>query len=223
MRRAHCLAVLIAIVLTGCAGLSSEAGAPREQDVTFDGLHLVRGTLGGRLWIRPGASLEGKTSILPSYLGLSYRRPPTNRHGNYALDERQMERLREILHDVFLEELTRDDGWLIAEAPGPEVVSIRARLMDVVVKVPSERAVGRDRSYTASAGEATLVLEIHDSQTRQILARFADRRRAERPGGQMLRSVSIGNGIELRRMFRHWAGRLRRGLDDVRARGTFVP
>jgi hypothetical protein len=48
--------------------------------------------------------------------------------------------------------------------------------MDLVVKIPTERAGGRDQSYTVSYAEVTLIVELRDSESGEILARVADRR-----------------------------------------------
>ena len=216
---AFILAVALAALPAGCGGRGG-GETPGEPEVTFDGLHRVYEARVARLWVRPGATLEGKTKIQPSFEGLSYARPPSNRKDNFAIGERAMEKLEENLHDVFLEELARGNDWEIVDAPGPDVLRIRAWLIDVVFRNPPE---GRNRRYSASAGDATLVLEIYDSETRQILARVADRRTAQRRGGDMMRAAAIDNRIAVRQMFQYWARRLRTGLDEVRERGTFEP
>ena len=58
---------------------------------------------------------------------------------------------------------------------------IEPSLVDLVVKVPTD-APPNSTTYTTSAGEVTLVLELRDSITHELLARVADRREARRPG-----------------------------------------
>ena len=139
---------------------------------------------------------------------------------NFAIDESQQQLIRETLGEVFVEELERDGGWEVVQTQGPDALAIRGGLIDVVVHAPPEPTSGRDRVWVASAGEATLVLEIHDSQTGEILARIADRAAAEPVGGGM-RSMPINNRVEVRRMFRGWARRLRAGLDGAKAVSPF--
>jgi hypothetical protein len=216
------LAVSLLLLVSGCADLETTARSAQEPEVSFDGLERVRAARVARLWVRPGASLEGKTKILPSFGGFSYRTPPTNRRNNFSLTESQVQTLEATLHEVFREALTSgDDGWEITDTPGPDVIKLRAWLIDVVVRVPPGARSARDRTFVAEAGQATLVLEIFDSESREILARAADRASAQNASGSMMRAVTTENRAAVRRMFRRWATRLRNGLDDVKARGTF--
>jgi hypothetical protein len=215
------LTAALCLILSSCADLGNAVRSAQEPEVTFDGLDRVRGALVGRLWVRHGASLEGKTKILPRFGGFSYKTPPNDRKDNYSLTQKQVETLEAILHEVFREELTRDGGWEITDTPGPDVIKLRAWLVDVVVKVPPDTRSARDRTFVAEAGEATLVVEIFDSESRQILARVADRASAQKAGGGMMQAVQTENRAAVRRMFRHWAKRLRSGLDEVKAQGTF--
>jgi hypothetical protein len=76
---------------------------------------------------------------------------------------------------------------------------------------------GRSEVFLSSIGEATLVLELRDSETGAILARSVDRRAAETMGGSMTRSNSVTNKSEVRRLIRFWATRLRESLDGFAA------
>jgi hypothetical protein len=62
----------------------------------------------------------------------------------------------------------------------------------------------------------TLVIQLYDSQTHQILARVAERREVEPASGLELSQVELSAPIELRIFFERWAKRLREGLDAVR-------
>ncbi len=105
--------------------------------------------------------------------------------------------------------------------PSDTLTRRRRWLVDVVINTPPRDTSARTRSWVASAGEATLLEEVFDAETHQILARVADRQSAQRAGGGLMRSVPTDNQAAVRRMFRHWAMRLRHGLDEVRAQGTF--
>lgn len=57
---------------------------------------------------------------------------------------------------------------------GPDVLLIRAGLLDIVSFVPPER-IGRSEIYLTEIGQVTLVLELRDSITNAILLRAIDR------------------------------------------------
>lgn len=214
------LLIVLAALLGGCASFGG--GASRsDPEVTFDGLERLPGARVHRVWVRPGASLEGKTQVMPQFAGFSYRSERTGRREGYKLTETHRKQVEETLHEVFLEELTSGGDWTVTHEPSPDVIIVRAWLTDVVVNVPQRQRSGRGDQWVASAGEATLVLEVFDAETRQILVRAVDRGAVQRAGGGAMRAVAGVNRSELRRMFRSWARRLRRGLDEVKAEGTF--
>jgi hypothetical protein len=212
--------IVLAAFLGGCASLGA-GPFDSAPEITFDGLERLRGAQVDRLWVRPGASLEGKTQIMPQFAGFSYRSERTGHREGYKLTNDQHKDLEEALHKVFLEELTRGGDWQVTQEPGPDVILVRAWLADMVVRLPPDTRSGRGNDWVASAGEATLVVEVYDAETRQILVRAADRAAVQRAGGGMMRTTSGTNRAEVRRMFRSWAQRLRRGLDEVKAEGTF--
>jgi hypothetical protein len=61
-------------------------------------------------------------------------------------------------------------------------------------------------------GEATLIVELFDSESHEILARVADRRRIDRQTGSW-QNNSINNRAAARKLFRRWATLLVQGLD----------
>jgi len=91
---------------------------------------------------------------------------------------------------------------------------MRGALLDVVSFVPPEPRAGVELQV-AAVGEATLVLELRDSQSEAILARVADRRAAERMGGEMLESTPTMNRYDVSRGARGWASLARRRLEDL--------
>jgi hypothetical protein len=89
-------------------------------------------------------------------------------------------------------------------------VLIWGGLHDIVSFVPPDM-VGRSRIYLSQVGQATLVLQIEDSMSREVLARIIDRRAAEPAFAQ--ESNRVTNTAEVRRLARTWARILTNGLD----------
>ena len=65
------------------------------------------------------------------------------------------------------------------------------------------------------AGAATLVIELFDSQSLEILARIADRRAIEHDSSSW-RNDPMANRAAARRTFRYWARKLADGLETAR-------
>lgn len=191
---------------------------PGGGELSFDGLQRVDSKRFALVWLRPGADFSVYEKLLVIPAEISYKRPPKRGPGtrdNFELDEGQMKRLRKYLREAFTHEIVEHGGWEIVQEPGPDVLLARGGLIDMVVHVPPQ-AAGRSRTYVRSYGEATLVIELYDSQSREILARVADREAAEPPGGRL--GVDIEAAVEVRRSFASWAKRFREALDEVKAR-----
>ena len=221
---AHRLAVVAGILIASLVAHAEPAPKP-EAELSHDGLQRIESKRFALAWIRPDAHFGGykKLIVLPAEISYkdpkkarkTYRAGTSSGDDTYILSESRMERLRKALRETFQEEVVEKGGWEITDQPGPDVLIARGGLIDMVVRVPPTTA-GRSRIYLDTFGEATLVIELYDSQTRQILARVADREAAE-PAGERMGWDMEAPG-EVRRMFRAWAKRFHEALDEVRTR-----
>lgn len=213
-------------VLTACAS----APPPTVQtgpnaEVTADGLYRVDNSVMGMAWVKPDMDLSGYTKFMLDPVVVAYQRDPQGRRSatgggsqNFALSAEQMENFRNMFRDAVVTALTEDDGYELVDRPAPDVLRITAELVDLVVRVPTERS-GRDRTFARSYGEVTLLLELRDSESGQIFARAADRRDpTTNPSGNSMREVSpTFVRADTQRLFEYWADLLRKRLDEVRA------
>jgi hypothetical protein len=71
----------------------------------------------------------------------------------------------------------------------------------------------RSRTFTASAGAATLYIELFDSVSGAIIGRAADRQAVRNAAGSVSWSNRVTNTAEARCMFGRWADLLRNFLD----------
>ena len=120
---------------------------------------------------------------------------------------------KQLVFNVFVEELRKSKRFTFADEPGPDVLLIRGGLLDVVSYVPPD-SLGRVDFFLREVGEATLVLEIRDSVSEAILARAVDRRTAE-TAGQLMKSNQTNNAIEVEQVIRQWGSMLRKRLDKL--------
>jgi hypothetical protein len=208
-------AIAFALFASVAAHADDAAKAP---ETSFDGLQRVESKRFALAWVREGADLSGYTKLLVLPAEISYKSKPTRQRradDNFELNDSQMKRLRKSLRDAFKEQLVDKGGWQVVEEPGPDVLLVRGGLIDMIAHVPPTTA-GRSNVYLDSFGEATLVIELYDSQSHQILARIADRDAAEPPGNRM--GWDMEAPAEVRRMFNAWAKRFREALDAAKAR-----
>jgi hypothetical protein len=214
---------IAALAFALMVALAAHAADPKPaEELSFDGLKKVESKRFALVWIKEGADFSGYTKMQVLPAEIAYKKPPKRgptADDNFALSKSQMDRLRKSAREAFHEELVDHGGWQVADAAGPDVMLVRGGLIDMVVHVPPQTA-GRSTVLLDSFGEATLVIEFYDSQSREILARIADRGAAEPPGNRMGTDMEAPG--EVRRMLKAWAKRLREGLDEVKERSASV-
>lgn len=219
------LILTIAFVSSGCTTTPPTIQTGDDAEVSFDGLHKVDNSMADVAWARPDFDISGYSKIMLVGAGIEYtpadNRGRTtaerNRGGPYFIDEHSRERFEMLVEDTFREEMSKIEHFTIVDEAGPDVLKVWGGLLNVTSYVPSDNLSGRSEVFISSVGDATLVLELRDSETETILARSIDRRAADRSGGYMMSSNSVTNSSEVRRLIRFWAQRLREGLDGFGA------
>lgn len=214
--------IVIAVVLTGCAGEPTIQTGP-DAEVSFDGLHRVDNSAFKDAWADPDADWARYDQFIAGEAFFEYRavkktarysnhRPPASTDEFY-IHEESRERLTKEVSDIFGEELSKSTRFTRTEEPGQNVLIIRGGLHDIVSRVPPE-LITRGEIYIRSFGEATLVLEVVDSMSGEVLARAVERREAGNTTG-MTQANTVTTWAEVRRLTRRWATTLRRGLDNL--------
>jgi hypothetical protein len=208
---------LSAALLAGCAGT-----APKAE---WDGLVRQRDTRLDAVFVRPDTEGEiaAFSSVMLDPVSVSFARDFDPNRGTRSLARRVsaddliaiQERLATLFREVFRAELAAG-GYALVETPGLDTLRVTAAIVDLFVSAP-DTAIGTTRTYTASAGRMTLVMELRDSVSGELLARVVDRRTSRETGIWTI-SNRVTNTAEARRAFRTWAAALRQGLDDLAER-----
>ena len=198
--------------------------APRIQtgpdaEISYDGLHRVDRSVMDRAWAKPTLDLTQYSKLMLVSGGFAYRE--VDEAGRYSrnatefpISEENRARLQETVREVWLEELGTIENWEIVNTPGRDVLILGGAMIDIVSAVPPpDFNIGRGNIYLSQVGQATLVLELRDSMSGEILARSADRRAAESTGGMQANTVTSWN--EVRRLARTWARILVSRLDQL--------
>ena len=197
-----------------CAACASEPRT-RKLEVTHDGLERVANPRVERAWVKPGVDFSQYTEVGLLDAFVSFRRNWRMNHQGVRM--RDMERIKTALSDefrrVFTEEL-ENGGYPVVTEAADNVLLIRPAIIDLDVAAPQTNTGGRSDSFTASPGAMTLVIELYDSVSNEILARAIDRRRARNVGN--IRWTTAGtNRDAARRILRRWANFLVTRLDEV--------
>jgi hypothetical protein len=214
-------AILFAVGSVGCATKPPTAQTGPDAEVTFDGLHKFDNTRVDAAWAVPDFDLSGYWKILPVNLGIEYREVKNkgtttaarSSGGPYFIDDKARTEFEALVDEIVMEELQKSSRFEIVDEPGPGTLIVGGGLLDVVSMVPPDPMSGRSRIYLSSVGEATLVLELRDSESNRILARAVDRRAAEPIGNTFTQSNTVTNNAEVRRLIRHWGTLVREALE----------
>jgi hypothetical protein len=217
-----------ALALSLYAG--SGAGAPKQPrietgpdaEVTHDGLVRVQKSVVDAAWVKPTLDLTPYKKLMVVSQGVSFRKlEPVSEfqarnESQFPVQEENKERLSRELKTAFEAELAKLERYEIVRAPGPDVLLLVGAVIDVVSNLPPDlesARFGRGGVYLTSVGDATLVIELRDSESGEILARAADRRAAESPFAFEANTVTAW--AEVRRLASYWASLVRRRLEEI--------
>jgi hypothetical protein len=214
-------AFILVVGSVGCTTAPPTVQTGPDAELSFDGLHKVDNTRVDAAWAVPDLDLSSYTKIMPVNAGIEYRQVKNrgstsvarSSGGPYFINDKSRAQFEALVDEIVMEELRKSNRFYIVDEPGPDVLIVGGGLLDVTSYVPPDPVGGRSYIYLSSVGEATLVLEVRDSETNRILARAVDRRAAETIGGTFQRSNSVTNSAEVKRLIRFWASGLREGLE----------
>jgi hypothetical protein len=207
------------IVLLAVFGLGACAPQPTQPkpagDVNIEGLQQVSTRNFESAFVRPGVRFADYSKLMVEELELAFRTPDREQN-QFALGEDQKTRFRAAMATAFGEELGKLEAVDIVTEPGPDVLALHVRVQDIVARAPGRRvgASGRAGFALETVGEMTLVMELRDSQTDEVLIRVFDRQAVE--GAAMVSGdgvVSTWEGVE--RLVGRWASRSREGLERL--------
>lgn len=218
-----------AVLMLAAAGLAGTLSArPRlatgdDAEITYDGLHRVERTVVDAAWVKPDLDLRPYTQLMLVGAGFSYRpvdnegeryRPGRSNDSEFYISEENRARIELEMREAFLRELEDLERYEVVDTPGPGVLMLVAGVIDVVSSVPNVNdCVGRCEVYLRSVGEATLVVELRDSMSNEVLVRAVDRRAAE-SGGFAIQASAVTVWPEVRRLAGVWGRRIVKGLND---------
>ena len=205
--------ILLAAAMSACGPQPTQpkpAGA-----VNIEGLQPVSARNFEAAFARPGARFADYTKLMVDELELAFRTPDREQN-QFPLGEDQKTRFRAAMATAFGEELGKLEAVDIVTEPGPDVLALQVRVQDIVARAPGRRVGGAGRAGFAleTVGEMTLVMELRDSQSEEVLVRVFDRRSVE--GAAMVSGdgvISTWVGVE--RLVGRWASRARVGLERL--------
>lgn len=217
IRPAH-LAALAMCVLSGAALADDLPGS-------WDGLVEVKAKRMDAVYLLPGADFRPYTRLMIDPTQVAFQKDWVKEQNRERVSPSRrvtesdaaeiLAAARSNFDDIFREAFQKA-GYTVVTAPGPDVLRVATAVVNLYLNAPDTMSPGRSRTYTANAGEATLVIEVRDSSTGALLGRVLDRRETTESGYAQL-SNSVTNLADFRALFKQWAGTAAKGLEELKA------
>lgn len=218
------LSIGVMALMLSCANVQERT--PIDAPSAYEGLERVDRPGIDAVYRRPDldASKYDKLLLRPIEVAFAKNWKPNSSSALYTMKEEDRERIRKeianVFADVFKEELQTKGGYQLVDTSAADVLEVRAALVNIYITAPdmSMQTAGRSKTFTADAGEMTLIAELHDSVTGQLLSRAYDRK--QDMGGTWQWTTSVSNTAEAKRAMKIWANVLRSALDASRAKSS---
>lgn len=218
------------LMITGLAALAGPVAAQdAAPEFTPDGLQLIDDTNLALVYAEPGADMSQYDRIFldTPYVAFkkNWQREQNRQSQNKRVSTADMERIKTELAALFVEVFTRtlsDGGYQLVTETGDDVLLIRPAIINLDVVAPDINAPGITTSYSETAGEMTLYMELYDSVTGDLIARALDRKR-DRVTGYFQWRNKVSNRAAANRILQVWADVLKEGLDDARLASRNMP
>jgi hypothetical protein len=193
----------------------TQASSKSEQSVEAlarsSGLRRLPDSVMDNAWVRPDVDFGKYRAVLVMPLDLAYRQKPRKSHNEFPLTHEQKLALNEVVPAALASELDELKGLKLTDKRGRRVLVLETALIDIVSHVPSE-PVGRGASFVRVIGEATIVVELRDSMTDEVVARAIERR--EVTSNSVHRSNRVWNRSEVRHAAERMSASLRRQVEE---------
>ena len=127
-------------------------------------------------YAKPGVDFSRYQKLQPVPLEIYYY------EGQAKPDPDDLARLRQILRTAFLAAI--GDDYLIVDESGPDVLHVRASLVDLELSsVPADMPFQGRAAALVAEGHLTFFMELSDSLSGEVLARAADKEKDTGPVG----------------------------------------
>jgi hypothetical protein len=213
-------AALAALLL---AAPAAPALAAKPPD-TWDGLVRVKSKRLQGVYLLPGADFRGYTKVQLDPTEVAFRKNWQRDVSDSAMTlggritDREAQEIASQARTGFDEIFAKvyaDAGYPVVTTSGPDVLRVRTAVANLYIDAPDQQdSIGRSRTYSVQAGEATLILEARDSLTGAVLGRAVDRRAAGDLQGS--RRTSVSNRADFTALFTDWAKASVQGLATLK-------
>jgi len=213
--------VLSGLALAAAMGLgSAQAADAVPAPVSPEGLKLVPSKNVQVLYLREGADFSGydKFAMLECYVAFrSNWKRDQNSAQSFRVTDSDVVRIKtdlaKMFRTVFVRELTAKGDKQVT-AVGQGVLILRPSIINLDIAAPDTMNSGRN-NLSHTAGQATLLLEVFDSVSSELLARVVDTRSAGESSFMISRN-GLSNRADAEAQLTKWADLLGTALQNAR-------
>ncbi len=212
MFRSKTLAIAagLAVMLNACVI------APSAGPTTPDGLQKRADSRVDSVYAAPGASLARYRRVMLDELDVAFKADWQQRRPEISAAE--IGDIRTLAASLFRAAFSAElekGGYAMVSAVGPDVLRVKAAVVDVDFAPASAAAASVGGKYIVSTADISLVAELRDSTSGAMLARVVDRNRGRSVGNLEMASEQSTSKDALQ-AFTTWAGLLREAMDSAR-------
>ena len=221
MKISRVLFVLAALVLSMAMALPVMAKKSLPE-VNDEGMELVKNSKMTTIYADPNANFGIYNRIWLKDATVAFKKNwqrDQNRNTAMRVQTKDMVKIQEDVATLFDEVFTKElleGGYELVEEAGDDVLIVVPAIVDLDVIAPDIQRASRTNSYSESAGEMTLNLELFDSVTNDKIAKATDRKR-DYDRGYLEWRTSVNNRSVAKRFMTTWAESLRSVLDDAKS------
>lgn len=215
-----------AIGAAGCKSSEAQRSAAVDTSTAAaEGLVKARITGLEQVYARPGADLSGYEKVMLDPIEVSFVKNWDPRPGGQPISASERLQIRDGLAQILREEFTlalrRTGRYRLVESPDENVLRIKADIRDLVINAPDVPRPGIFHTYTLSSGEMTLVAELRDAPTGDLIARVIDHRR-DPESVRFELTTRVDNAAAARRAAARWTAILIAQLDAAHRMSRIV-
>ena len=218
---------LVLFWYAGGSGAQPILATGSDADVTEEGLHRVHPSIMEAAWVRPDLDLSRYSRILLMPTGVQFREVAERRYNartrmsetEFPLSDEKKEWVRGVWRRAVNAKFAQEESYELYDGVGSDVLVVQGFLVDVVSRIPPD-AAGSDYTLVRDPWIASIVLELRDATTAELLARTMDR-----STGEGLMTVAMA-WIRTEDLVERWAQRLSDRLEelsDLGGRGRETP
>lgn len=215
-------------MITSFLMISGLSSAQDRSEFTIEGLQLVEDSNLALVYAQTDVDWGQYSKIYLDDAYIAFKKNWQRDYNRDHLDKISADDMTKIkmelsglFRDVFTETL-EEGGYELVLETGEDVLQIKPAIIGLDIVAPENGSPGVSRTYSETAGEMTLYMELYDSVSGAMLAKALDRKEDRRTGYFEWQN-RVTNRAAANRILKVWANVLKEGLDDARASTPSTP